>query len=129
MQNAEAAPAIESAPSIDWGSGLLGRLKRRAYRPVAAWAQAYVKHEVAIDLETDRAIARIDARLREVAQALREQQNAQHAETLAVLRRLEAELAELRDLDGVLKALRPAGGSVDPGSVSHAEEPAGPTSG
>jgi glycosyltransferase involved in cell wall biosynthesis len=122
LQNAEAAPDIEAAPSIDWGTGWLGRVRRRAQAPVAAWAQSYVKHEVAIDLEADRAVARIDARLREVAQTLQEQQSAQHAETLAVLRRLQAELAELRDLDGVAEALRPEG-SPDPGSASPAERP------
>jgi len=45
-----------------------------------------------------KAIARIDARLGEVAQTLQEQQNAHHAETLAVLRRVEAEIAELRGI-------------------------------
>jgi glycosyltransferase involved in cell wall biosynthesis len=81
---------IASAPKITWGrSNLLAYLKRRLQRPVADWAQAYAEHQRSIESEMHSEIARIDARLREVARTLREQQQAHHAETLAVLRRFE----------------------------------------
>ncbi len=97
LQDGDVVPAkIASPPSIDWGSGRLGRLKWRAHRPVANWARAYIEHESGVDTELHRAIARIDARVREVAQTLQDQQQSQHAETLAVLRRLESELAGIK---------------------------------
>jgi flagellar motility protein MotE (MotC chaperone) len=81
---------IASAPKISWGrSGFLAYLKRRLQRPVADWAQAYGEHQRSINSEMQDEIARIDDRLREVAQALQDQQQVQHAEVLAALRRLE----------------------------------------
>jgi hypothetical protein len=95
--NGEVANAlIGSAPAIGWGSGRLARLRQRAVRPVANWSRAYVEHQRKVDTETQNALARVDTRLREVAQTLQDQQKAQHAETLAVLRRMEAELADVR---------------------------------
>ncbi len=80
---------IASAPKISWGrSRLLAYLKWRLQRPVGDWAEAYAEHQRAIDSEMHGEIARIDERLREVAQTLHEQQQAHHAETLAVLRGL-----------------------------------------
>ena len=81
---------IGSAPAIGWGGGRLARLRQRALRPVANWSRAYVEHQRKVDSETQSALARLDTRLREVAQTLQDQQQAQHAETLAVLRRMEA---------------------------------------
>jgi glycosyltransferase involved in cell wall biosynthesis len=97
LSNREAVDGvIGSPPVIGWGSGRLARFRERLQRPVANWARAYIEHQGAIDTETQSAIARIDSRLHEVAQTLQDQQQGHHAETLAVLRRLEAELADLR---------------------------------
>jgi hypothetical protein len=41
-------------------------------------------------------LASLDAQVREVARTISEQQQARHAETLAMLRRLESELADIR---------------------------------
>jgi glycosyltransferase involved in cell wall biosynthesis len=91
---------IASAPKISWGrSRLLAYLKRRLQRSVGDWAQAYAAHQRSIDSEMHDEIARIDERLREVARTLNEQQQAHHAETLAVLRSFEAEVAD-RDKRG-----------------------------
>jgi glycosyltransferase involved in cell wall biosynthesis len=81
---------IASPPAIGWGAGRLARLRQAAQRPVANWSQAYIEHQRNVELETQRAVARLDVRLREVARTLQDQQKAQHAETLAMLRRLEA---------------------------------------
>jgi glycosyltransferase involved in cell wall biosynthesis len=78
----------EHLPTINWGAGRMGRLRWRAQRPVADWSRAYVEHESKIDTETQLAIARLDARVRDVARALHDQQNAHHAEALVALRRL-----------------------------------------
>jgi hypothetical protein len=125
LQDGDRVPAkIANPPSIDWGRGRLGRLKWRLQRPVADWARAYIAHESAIDTETDRAIARIDARVREVAGALQDQQSAQHAETLAVLRRLENELASLRRRFPTEPAVGHPDGPQTLESPSSCEEPA-----
>lgn len=87
---------IGSSPTISWGDGRLGRLRWRALRRVATWSRAYVEHQSKIDAEMHKAITRIDGRVREVARTLQDEQQAQHAETLAVLRRIEAELADVR---------------------------------
>lgn len=80
---------IAAAPKISWGKGrLLAYLKWRLQRPIADWAEAYAEQQRSIDSEMHGEIARLDARLREVAQTLQDQQQAHHAETLAVLRGL-----------------------------------------
>lgn len=91
---------IRSAPTISWGTGRRSRLRWRAQRQVADWSRAYVEHQSTIDTEMHDAIARMDARLDEIAQTLHDQQNAHHAETLAMFRRVEAELAALRTRAG-----------------------------
>jgi glycosyltransferase involved in cell wall biosynthesis len=91
---------IASAPKISWGKGrLLAYLKWRLQRPVGDWAQAYAEHQRSIDSEMHDEIARIDERLREVARTLHEQQQAHHAETLAVLRSLEARPAQRGEVE------------------------------
>ena len=94
---------IGDPPVPDRGAGVLGRLKSRAHRPIANWAREYVKHQRTIDDETQLAIKRIDDRLSEVGRTLQDEQKAQHAETLAVLRHLEAELVELRRATGAVE--------------------------
>jgi glycosyltransferase involved in cell wall biosynthesis len=93
LSDGEVAGRINSPPAIGWGSGRLARLRKRVLRPVANWSQAYIEHQSQVEAEAHDAIARvenvsarIDSRLREVAQTLQDQQQAQHAETLAVLR-------------------------------------------
>jgi hypothetical protein len=79
---------LAQTPNLDWGPGTAGHLKWRSHRPVADWAWQYMDHQRGIDIELHRALARLDARLAEVAQTLQDQQQAHHAETLAALRRL-----------------------------------------
>jgi hypothetical protein len=83
------ADRIAAAPKISWGrSRLLAYLKWRLQRPIADWAEAYAEQQRSIESEMHLEIERLDARLREVAQTLQDQQQAHHAETLAVLRGL-----------------------------------------
>ncbi len=92
---------IAASPRIEWGDGRVGRLKGLAYRPLANWARAYGEHQSEIDTELSHAIAQVDARLREVAQTLHDQQQAHHAETLAALRRHLAASADERPPDNM----------------------------
>jgi glycosyltransferase involved in cell wall biosynthesis len=101
---AAAEATINSPPVIGWGSGRLARLRERLLRPVANWSQAYVAHQSQVEAERRDAIerveelnARLDSRLREVAKTLQDQQQAQHAEALAVLRASEARPTSRRD--------------------------------
>ena len=94
------ADRIAAAPRISWGrSRLLAYLKWRLQRPIADWANAYAAQQRSIDSEMHSEIERLDARLREVAQTLQDQQQAHHAETLAVLRGLEARPVQRREDD------------------------------
>jgi glycosyltransferase involved in cell wall biosynthesis len=95
----ELRAVIAKPPTVDWRNGYRGRVERRLYRPIASWVARYTKHQGFVDDEAQRAIARIDARVREIAWTLQGQQNAKHAESLAMLRALRAELAELRGRD------------------------------
>jgi glycosyltransferase involved in cell wall biosynthesis len=91
---------IAGAPKISWGrSRLLTYLKWRLQRPVGDWAEAYAEHQRSIDSEMQDEIARIDERLRVLAQTLQDQQQAHHAETLAVLRGLESGPSQRREGD------------------------------
>jgi glycosyltransferase involved in cell wall biosynthesis len=90
---------LGTPPQIEWGNSRMARLSLRAHRPVAEWVHAYLEHESSIDARMFDRLASLDARFREAIRTLSEQQQARHAETLAVLRRLESELAELRGLD------------------------------
>jgi glycosyltransferase involved in cell wall biosynthesis len=87
---------VKSPPLIGWGSGRLARLRRLAQRPLDHWSQAYVEHQTKVQAEQQLAVARIDARLRVLARTLQDQQKAQHAETLAVLRGMEERLSGAR---------------------------------
>ncbi len=87
---------IARLPELEVGQGRLRRMKARAYRPVSNWAHAQAEHQRILEDAMQQEIERIEERLREVALTLQEQQRAQHAQTLAVLRRLQAEMAELR---------------------------------
>jgi hypothetical protein len=87
---------IANPPWIDWGDGRSGHLRWRAQRPLAEWAKAYIEHQRGINAEMHLALGRIETRLREVTETLQRQQSAQLAQTLAVLRKLQAELDEIR---------------------------------
>jgi glycosyltransferase involved in cell wall biosynthesis len=93
---------IEATPGIEWGENRGGRIEQRVHRPLAGWVGAYTQHQREIDAALNRAITSVDERLREVARTLQERQQAQHAETLAMLRRLSA--------DAVGSRSDPAGG-------------------
>jgi glycosyltransferase involved in cell wall biosynthesis len=100
MQNGDVVPdRISRPPAIGVGGSRLKRLVWTAYRPVVNWARAYTSHQSTIDSEMHRAIDRIDVSLGEVARTLHEQQQAHHAETLAVLRGMQARPAPRREDD------------------------------
>ena len=87
---------LGTPPRIDWGTGRMAGLRLRAHRPVAEWVRAYLEHQTSIDAKMFDRLASLDAQVREVARTISEQQQARHAETLAMLRRLESELADIR---------------------------------
>jgi glycosyltransferase involved in cell wall biosynthesis len=105
LSDGTAAPAtVNRPPVIGWGSGRLARLRERLLRPVANWSQAYIAHQSQVEAEGRDAIERVeelndrlDSRLREVAKTLQDEQQAQHAETLAALRGLQGEPAGRRE--------------------------------
>jgi hypothetical protein len=77
-------------PPIDWGQGAMARVKRRAHRPIDAWAHALSVH----DADLRQTISALDARIRDIARTLQDLQNARHAETMAELRRIRADLRD-----------------------------------
>jgi len=93
----ELAELIADAPRLDIGHGRFARLKARVFRPVTSWAQAYSAHQRSVESAMAERVQEIDERLRDVAAALQDQQKAQHAETLSVLRRLEDEQRRAQD--------------------------------
>lgn len=106
---------IANAPEIDWGPGRMGRLRWRAHRPFAKWARAYAEHQGSTAIEMHREVARLDARLREVARTLHEQQQAHHAETLAFLRRLGEQAGQASHRpDGADRSERPTDNMLGP---------------
>jgi glycosyltransferase involved in cell wall biosynthesis len=86
--------SIASSPALEVGRGRFGQLKARVYKPVTAWARAHLKHQQIIEDAMQLEIEGIDERVSDIASALHEQQRALHAETLALLRRLEVDLPE-----------------------------------
>jgi Glycosyl transferases group 1 len=88
---------IERPPEFDWNHDRLDRFKWSVYLPIVKWVRAYVAHERTVDIEMAALIDRIDDRTRRIAREGREELEAQHAETLALLRRMSAELAQLRE--------------------------------
>ncbi len=82
---------IEATPGIEWGENRGGRIEQKVHRPLAGWVRAYTQHQREIDAALNRSITSVDERLRDVARTLQERQQAQHAETLAVLRSLRTE--------------------------------------
>jgi glycosyltransferase involved in cell wall biosynthesis len=80
------AAKIEATPGIEWGEKRGGRIEQRVHRPLAGWVGAYTQHQREVDAALNRAITSVDERLREVARTLQERQQAQYAETLALLR-------------------------------------------
>jgi glycosyltransferase involved in cell wall biosynthesis len=93
-QDEASQPEYGGPPLVDWGGGRLGRLRWRTHRPVADWIRAYVDHQSEVDAATRNAISRMDARIVEIAQALHEELNAQHAELLAEMRRQNLAISE-----------------------------------
>jgi glycosyltransferase involved in cell wall biosynthesis len=87
------------SPTLEVGRGHLRRAKARAYRPVTNWVREHIAHEAALEQAVQLKIEGVEDRLQELVGTLQEQQKALHAETLALLRRLEDELAELRSRD------------------------------
>ncbi len=83
---------IAATPGIEWGGSRSVRVEQRVHRPLTGWIRAYTQHQREVDAALNEAIAGVDERLREVARTLQEQQQAQHAETLAVLRSMRAAL-------------------------------------
>jgi glycosyltransferase involved in cell wall biosynthesis len=107
---------LERSPMVDWTTGRWGRLSVR--RPMSDWIRSSQAHQREVDKEIFDRISALDARVRELGHALSEQQHARHAETLAVLRGLERELAGLRRQD-----LDEAGGLSEDAPESPASNP------
>jgi glycosyltransferase involved in cell wall biosynthesis len=84
-------------PEFDWDHDRFDRLKWSVYLPVVKWARAYVEHQKKVDAQTAALLDSIDNRSRRVAREVIEQLEAQHAENLALIRRMSAELDELRE--------------------------------
>ncbi len=106
---------IDHAPAFTWNAGRLGPLKSRLYHPVLKWVRAFTEHQAAIDIETQLAVKQLDQRLTEVVRTLQDEQNAHHAETLALLRRLTAQVEGIRARpEGAGEAAPPGGGPADP---------------
>jgi glycosyltransferase involved in cell wall biosynthesis len=93
---------LGTPPRINWGSGRLASLRSRAQRPLADWVHTYLEHQTSIDAKMFDRLASLDAQVREVARTISEQQQARHAETLAVLRQLQGELSDIQK-DGLGK--------------------------
>jgi glycosyltransferase involved in cell wall biosynthesis len=87
---------IERPPEFDWNHDRLDRFKWSVYLPIVQWVRAYVAHQRTVDTETAVLFDRLDDRARRVAREARAELEAQHAETLAMLRRVEADLGDLR---------------------------------
>jgi len=98
--------ALGRPPRVAWGDGPAARLRRRAARPISDWVVTYLEHQSSMDAQMFDRLASLDGRVREGGRTLSEQQQARHAETLAVLRRMESELAELRRVDRARRATR-----------------------
>jgi glycosyltransferase involved in cell wall biosynthesis len=85
---------IEHPPAFTSNEDRLGWLKQRMYHPVLRWVREYTKHQGGINIEAQLAIQRVDRRLTDIAGTLQDEQNARHAETLAVLREIKANRRE-----------------------------------
>lgn len=86
---------IDASPEFDWDHDRLDRFKWSVYQPILKWAREYAEHQRGVDAEMVRLVDLLDEQLRRVAREAREELEAQHAETLALLRRMSAELAQL----------------------------------
>jgi hypothetical protein len=93
---------IDGPPGFDWDDDPRARLRRYVYRPVLEWALAFAKHQQGLDAELAVLVDRLDEQLRRVAREARQEVESRHAETLALLRRVEGNVGEIRDaLDDV----------------------------
>jgi glycosyltransferase involved in cell wall biosynthesis len=93
---------IVEPPDFDWNHERLDRFKANVYHPVLKWVREYVKHQQGVDAEMARLVDVLDEQLRRVARETRQEVESRHAETLALLRRVEGNLGEIRDaLDDV----------------------------
>jgi glycosyltransferase involved in cell wall biosynthesis len=88
---------IEEPPEFDWNHERLDRFKSNVYHPVLKWVREYVKHQQGVDAEMARLVDVLDDQLRRVARETRQEVESRHAETLALLRRVEGNLGEIRD--------------------------------
>jgi glycosyltransferase involved in cell wall biosynthesis len=83
---------VGDVPILEVGTGRLAGLRSRAFRPFSRWARDYAQYNAAVAEQTRSELGQVDQRVREVAATLLQQQTAQHAETLAALRRMERSL-------------------------------------
>jgi len=91
----------EAVPEFDWNHDRLDRVKWSLYLPIVKWVRAYVAHQQAVDDKMAALIDRLDDHLRRVAYEVRQEVEAQQAETSTMLRRVESDLSDIRNaLDG-----------------------------
>jgi glycosyltransferase involved in cell wall biosynthesis/SAM-dependent methyltransferase len=86
---------LASSPTID-AAGVGAFLKRSLKRRVVALMAPFRLRQQRIDEVVAETLVRLDARLPEIAQTLEHQQEARFAESLAMARRLRAELGDVR---------------------------------
>jgi hypothetical protein len=92
---------IEQPPEFDWNHERLDRFKANVYHPVLKWVREYVKHQQGVDAEMARLVDVLDEQLRRTARETRQEVESRHAEVLALLRRVEGQLEDIRaSLDG-----------------------------
>jgi glycosyltransferase involved in cell wall biosynthesis/2-polyprenyl-3-methyl-5-hydroxy-6-metoxy-1,4-benzoquinol methylase len=116
---------VATEPSSGGGSGPKAALKRMLMRPVALLMRPFLTRQRAINTRLVDKVTRVDANLREVAQALEHQQEARFAETLAMVRKLRAELGDVRSTLGKSEAAVGALEVVEPGPRLEALEDLG----
>lgn len=118
---------IATEPAIE-GSGPRALVKRAIRRLVARLTLPFRDRQRAIDVRLVDSIARLDARLREIAQTLEYQQEARFAEALAMARKLADTHAELAALGRVepktrLEALERLGRELEHHLAEHRTRP------
>jgi 2-polyprenyl-3-methyl-5-hydroxy-6-metoxy-1,4-benzoquinol methylase len=100
------AELIASEPSVK-GTGLKASIKRVLRRPLDRLMRPYLVRQRAVNGRLAESIATADSRMREVARTLEHQQEARFAETLALARKLRAEVGDIHGLATDLDMLEP----------------------
>jgi hypothetical protein len=103
----ELGELIESDPPLE-GQGRGAALKSSLRRHAAGLTRPMRGHQRAVDRRIALELSIIDGRLRELAHALQDQQEARFAELLAMVRGLRTELRDMRTGLAAVEELEPA---------------------